>query len=62
MFFLRFKFHFEISFEIILKVIRLKSWFKFDYLKQFLESSRVEKSSKKLIEIYPSLAPAQIWF
>jgi hypothetical protein len=44
-----FKFYFEISFRIILKVFRLKSWFKFDYLKQFPESSRVEKSSKKLI-------------
>jgi hypothetical protein len=33
--FFKIKFHFEIPFQIIFKVIRLKSWIKFDYLKHF---------------------------
>jgi hypothetical protein len=30
----RFKFGFEICFQIILKVLHLKPWFKFEYLNQ----------------------------
>jgi hypothetical protein len=44
----RFKFHFEIFFQFVLKVIRLKPQFKFEYLNQFSKVPELKSIQKSL--------------